>query len=541
MPLISTSAQAISFKEKDNAMRNRTNTLGALLTLASFAASAHTQVINETNTTLFPTPEMAIQRDFGTDVAAYGSLYIAVGAPVSGPGPRVGRVLVYDSVLGNLYHEIFPPEIAENPFYFGTQIEISGDTLVVSNMRQNGFNDLGEVFVHDLVTGEFLFELTPINPLGDEFSYGFDIAIDGDIIAVSQPDYDSLKGCVYLYDANDGSLIDVIYGDSYFPDVDYPRFGDQIVLSGGNLAVSHVELAVTETVPPSVFIFETDTRALMSQAIPTPEIVSEDRWGDAIAMNDDTLIVCAPGDDPHGEDSGSAFAYDTSTGAFRTRFNLVNSIPGDATSPMDMDAEINEHGLVAIYSSGRLSGQAGSGSVDLFDSITGSQLWTLEPFDGIKSRSFGGAIAFNGFNIYLSDIFVSTGDVDRVYQFATGASITLQPQSVVLDTSSIVTMQIAAPNGTAYSWFKDDELIGDGAHFDGVTTDTLNIIAGPDTEGAYTCRVANPGGGYLYSEPGYLVYQGASSPECPADFTGDEVLDIFDVFGFLDAFNLGCP
>lgn len=31
------------------------------------------------------------------------------------------------------------------------------------------------------------------------------------------------------------------------------------------------------------------------------------------------------------------------------------------------------------------------------------------------------------------------------------------------------------------------------------------------------------------------------SPACPADFTGDGSLDIFDVFAFLDAFNAGCP
>jgi hypothetical protein len=342
----------------------------AVLLSALLASTANAQVITETNTTLFPTPEQAIQRDFGLDVAAYGPLHIAVGAPVVAGGPRVGRVFVYEAIFGGLVHEIFPPEGAENPFFFGAQIEISGNTLVVSTSRQTGVNFIAEVYVYDLVTGDFLFELEPVNPLNNEQSFGYDIAIEDNIIAVGQPDYDSLTGCVYLYDATDGSLIDVIYGDAYFPNVDYPRFGDQVVLSSGKLAVAHQELALAEPVTPSVFIFDAGTSSLLNQAFPTPEIVSDDRWGDAIAMNDDTLIVCAPGDDPFGEDSGSAFAYDTSTGELRTRLDLLNITPAGATQPMVMDAEINDNGLVAVYSSGRESGQLGDGAVDLFDSIT---------------------------------------------------------------------------------------------------------------------------------------------------------------------------
>ncbi len=513
----------------------------AVLLSSLLASIASAQVITETNTTIFPTPELAIQRDFGLDVAAYGPLNIAVGAPVVGAGPRIGRVLVYEAIFGGLIHEIFPPEEAENPFFFGAQVEISGDTLVVSNNKQIGVNEPGEVFVHDLVTGNFLFELAPINPLADELSFGYDIAIEGNIIAVSQPDYDSLKGCVYLYDATDGSLIDVIYGDTYFPNVHFPRFGDQIVLSGGKLAVSHQEIALTEPVTPSVFIFDTNTRTLLNQAFPTPEIISDDRWGDAIAMNDETLIVCAPGDDPFGEDSGSAFAYDTSTGAFRTRLDLMNITPAGTTRQMRMDAEINEEGLVAIYSSGRESGLLGNGSVDLFDSITGSQVGTLEPFDGQKSSYFGGALAFNGSSISVSDTFLDVGEVARVYQFVTGATITLQPQSYVIDEPAIATMQVAAPNGIDYRWFKDDELIENGPSFDGVTTNTLNITAGPETVGAYTCRVTSAATSDVFSDPGYLVYQGASVPACQADFNDDGLLNFFDVSLFIQTYTAGCP
>jgi len=48
------------------------------------------------------------------------------------------------------------------------------------------------------------------------------------------------------------------------------------------------------------------------------------------------------------------------------------------------------------------------------------------------------------------------------------------------------------------------------------------------------------GGGATFWDNFSLV--GGEAPcDNPADFTGDGVLDVFDVFAFLDAFNQGCP
>jgi len=45
----------------------------------------------------------------------------------------------------------------------------------------------------------------------------------------------------------------------------------------------------------------------------------------------------------------------------------------------------------------------------------------------------------------------------------------------------------------------------------------------------------------LYVDHGAYELQINAAPACPADFTNDGVLDVFDVFSFLDAFNIGCP
>ena len=63
----------------------------------------------------------------------------------------------------------------------------------------------------------------------------------------------------------------------------------------------------------------------------------------------------------------------------------------------------------------------------------------------------------------------------------------------------------------------------------------------PESEGAYTCEVTSVSTSAVMSEPGYLVFQGATAPACPADLTDDGVLNFFDVSAFIQAFSAGCP
>jgi len=499
--------------------------------------SAGAQVINDSGISYSPPADCLVGFDFGFDMAnSFGRLAIA------SPGVNggfLGHVLVYDSTIGALLHNLAAPVDASNPAGFGKQVVMEGTNIVVTTndgVGIGGSND--QVFVYDAVTGELRFELEPINPLGDLAGYGYDIAIDNGVIAVSQSEYDVFTGCVYLFDATDGSQIDVIYGGPLLPSIQYPIFGYEIEMHNGLLTVLQREFSGFSDAQ-QIFIFDTSTRALLHEIQPPVGNQYADGWGTDLAMNDDTLIVCAPGDDPYGTNTGSVLAYDLTTGAFRNMIMVVNT---EAASSIRMNAKINEDGLVAVSSSNGEFGNAGTATVKLFESHTGIQVGSLEPSSGLRSASFGLAMTFLNNEVYVSDIAAALSREDIVHHFNTGSTITMHPQSHVTDIEGFgPLMQVFATNATDYRWFKDGVEINNGPLYGGATTSVLAINAGPETEGAYTCEVTSVSTSSVMSEPGYLVYQGSSEPACRADFTEDGVLNFFDVSAFLQQFGNGCP
>lgn len=509
--------------------------LSALIALTGMGADA--QVINDSGTSYTPPADIVVGSDFGFDLAnSFGRL--AIASPGVNAG-FTGRVLVYDTTTGVLLHTLVAPIDATDPSNFGKNIAMQGANIVVSSSHGFGFGDLNnQVFVYDALTGMLRFELIPINPLGESVGYGHDIAIDNGIIAVSQPEYDVFSGCVYLFDAIDGSLIDVIYGEPLLPTIQYPKFGDEIEMHNGLLTVLQREFSGFSDAQ-QIFIFDAATRALLHEIQPPVGNQYADGWGTDLAMNDDTLIVCAPGDDPYGTNTGSVLAYDLTTGVFRNRIMVVNA---EAASPIRMNAEINEDGLVAVSSSNGEFGNAGTATVKLFESQTGTQVGTLEPSSGMRSASFGLAMTFLNNEVFVSDIAQALSREDIVHHFNTGSTITMHPQSHVTDIEGFgPSMQVFATNATEYRWFKDGVEINNGPLYGGATTSVLAINAGTETEGAYTCEVTSVSTSSVMSEPGYLVYQGSSEPACRADFTEDGVLNFFDVSAFLQQFGNGCP
>jgi len=513
--------------------------LGLSALIAATSVGADAQVINDSGISYSPPADIVLGSDFGFDLAnSFGRL--AIASPGLSAG-WTGRVLVYDTTTGALLHTLEGPAGMLRPGDFGKQVAMEGTSIVVASNAGDiihGHSDL-QVFVYDAVTGALRFELTPTNPLNDLVGFGQAIDIDNGIIAVGQPAYDVADGCVYLFDATDGSQIDVIYGSDLSPSAGFLAFGDEIEMHNGLLAVTRGTIAGLSTIEQTIFIFDAGSSAMLHEITAPVETLLSDGWGSDIAMNDDTLIVCAPADDPYGTNTGSVFAYGLTTGAYRNRIMVVNA---ETEFQIRMNAEINDDGLVAVSSSNGDFGHAGTATVKLFESHTGTQVGSLEPSSGLRSASFGLGMTFLNNEIFVSDIAFFLSREDIVIHFRTGSTITMHPQSHVTDIVGFgPLMQVFATNATDYRWFKDGVEIADGPRYAGATTSLLSIDAGPETEGEYICEVTSVSTSAVMSEPGYLVYQGASAPACRADFTEDGTLDFFDISAFLQQFGDGCP
>jgi hypothetical protein len=57
--------------------------------------------------------------------------------------------------------------------------------------------------------------------------------------------------------------------------------------------------------------------------------------------------------------------------------------------------------------------------------------------------------------------------------------------------------------------------------------------------GGFSCNSDGLGDVNAFSQMDMIMYGPGGAPVCPADFTGDGIYDVFDVFAFLDLFNAG--
>ena len=117
---------------------------------------------------------------YGTDVIT-NSDRLYVGSPYRvGSLDESGHVYVYDIATGALIHDIEAPLDAENRYSFGANIEVDGTTIVVSTDEGRDHYQSGkdQVFVYDAITGDFMFELIPLSPMGEfYYDFGYDIAM----------------------------------------------------------------------------------------------------------------------------------------------------------------------------------------------------------------------------------------------------------------------------------------------------------------------------------------------------------------------------
>jgi len=117
-----------------------------------------------------------------------------------------------------------------------------------------------------------------------------------------------------------------------------------------------------------------------------------DGFGGSVAISGTTAIVGAPWDNSNGDNSGSAYLFDTTTGA-----EIAKLLPSDDELPFGFGSSVAISGTTAIVG-GRINEGNGatSGSAYLFDTTTGTEIARLLASDGAQHFGFGSSVAISG-------------------------------------------------------------------------------------------------------------------------------------------------
>lgn len=413
--------------------------------------------------------------------------------------PALGQVITED-------FKLFPFLATDgniDGILFGSHLALSNNILVVG---APGFNasdsntDAGAVYLYNAITGASILKLIPFD--GDvNDRYGSAVDIDNGVVAVGSPQDDDngdFSGSAYIFDIAASIITKLLPNDGAPGD----SFGTSIAISNGIVAVGASGNDENGQGSGAVYLFDAFTGVQLFKIIPT-DLAPGDNFGRAIALSKTTLAVGSWKADAHGADSGAAYLFNTQTGTQTHKLLPTDGSAGDWFGvSIDIDSGIVVVGALTTNEHGSNDG----GSAYVFDASTGTQTAKLRSNDIDPGDWFGNTVAMD------SGIILIGASGDRDLGFFTGSAYIFDA------TNGNQIAKLLPSDGAADNWFGS-----------GIAIDNAQIAIGsPGNDDIGH----NSGSAHVFSMPKLT---------CPADLTGDNLLNFFDISAFLLAFNANDP
>jgi hypothetical protein len=335
---------------------------------------------------------------FGRAVAINDGI-VAVGAFGHNPS---GSAYLFDADTGALLTSLLPSDGAPSKS-FGFSIAIVDGIVAVGAPGDGSGPYPGAVYLFNAFTGVQLSKLVPADgAAGDRF--GFAVAIDGGLVAVAafeDTDNGLGSGSAYVFDAFNGDQITKLLPSDGRAD---DHFGMSISISDGVVAVGAPYNDDNGADSGSAYLFDAYTGMQLAKLV-SSDGTSDDSFGQAVTIVGNVLVVGASNDDASGDQSGSAYLFDSATG-----IEIAKLMPSDGVrgAHFGQSASI-DHNVVTIGAQHDDNLGSQSGSAYLFDTSTGEQIGKLIPSDGAPVDGFGVSIAITGDLVTVG----ATGDDDN--------------------------------------------------------------------------------------------------------------------------------
>jgi hypothetical protein len=336
---------------------------------------------------------------FGESVALDGDTAI-IGAPGEGFGPESGSAYVFtrsDDVWTEQAKLLASDGEARD--YFGESVAIDGDMAVVGSWKDddNG-DDSGSVYVFTR-TGGVWTQQAKLKPAdGAPYDrFGCAVALDGDtavIGAFGDGDNGTSSGSAYVF-TRTGDLwtaqAKLLPSDGAGGD----QFGGRVAVDGDTVVVSAGKDDDNGMNSGSAYVFTRTGSVWAEQAKLKPaDGAANDGFG-IVSLDGDTVVIGSWGDDDNGSASGSAYVF-TRTGDVWTA--QAKLLPADGAFGDFFGASVaidEDTAVIGAYGDDD-NGQA-SGSAYVF-TRTGD-VWTAQakllPADGASGNLFGDYVAID--------------------------------------------------------------------------------------------------------------------------------------------------
>ncbi len=335
------------------------------------------------------------QDEFGLSVGISGSRAI-VGAP----GDEVvahasGSAYIFDTTTAQQLFKLVPDDTDEDD-EFGYSVAISGIRAIIGAPYDRVDNvETGSAYLYDVTTGQQLFKLLAIDGESND-ELGSSVAISGVRAICGAPrddDNGSSAGSAYLFDTTTGNqLFKLLPNDGAEND----QFGFSVAISGTIAIVGSPRDDDSGLDSGSAYLFDTTTGLQLFKLLADDGEAgggeTGDQFGWTVSIDGSRAIIGARLNDDNGNNSGSAYIFDTTTGK-----QLFKLLPSDGAANFFFGNSVAIRGTTAIIgSSGDGVNGQGSGSAYIFDATSGKQIDKLIPSDGAEFDFFGSSVAISG-------------------------------------------------------------------------------------------------------------------------------------------------
>ncbi len=453
-----------------------------------------------------PTEEFKLQASDGTNSDFFGySVAISGNAAIIGAvgdnanGDWSGSAYLLDISVPTPIEEIkLLAGDGHDDDWFGASVAIRGNTAIVgAPADDNGFaaTNSGSAYLFDTTNGTQLAKLTAWEGLANH-NFGWSVAITEDIALAGAPagpgigQLNDSTGCVYLFDTTTSSTNTPIAKLLASDGVNGDDFGYSVAVSGDKVIVGAYRGGGQQVGDGfgCAYLFDISNP---SAPIQLAKFTANDgatgaEFGSSVAVSGDTAIVGAPFDKDNGDYSGSAYLFNTATGA-----QIAKLLPSDGASYERFGHSVAINGNTTIVGAfGAGSNGDGSGSAYLFDTITGAELAKLLPSNGTPYDEFGVAVNISGNTAIVGAPRSNHNSVE------TGSTYLFDISNPIVPIEFEI---LHASDGVEYDYFGYSVALSGGTVIVGEPLDTMQATPGPGSAYLYDVGL-NPGTSFCFGD-----------------------------------------
>ena len=244
---------------------------------------------------------------FGWSVALYGN-YALIGSKWDEDnGSKSGSAYLFDTTTGELLHKFIAPDGASGD-EFGYSVALNGNYALIGSYQDDdrGSNS-GSAYLFNITTGDLLYKFKAADGASND-NFGFSVALDGNhalIGSLYDDDNGSYSGSAYLFNITSGEqLYKFLAEDGASGDA----FGFSVSLDGDYAVIGATGDDDRGDNSGSTYLFDITTGTFVQKYL-SPNGASGDSFGNAVAVSANSVLIGSYQDDVKGNDSGSAYLF----------------------------------------------------------------------------------------------------------------------------------------------------------------------------------------------------------------------------------------